>query len=173
MDGKKLDSISEELKRRMDTEEDIDFAALIRQKKEEAKISERDQMRMWNAFSIVSSLSMMTVIDVMLAYWGGDWLDKYFRTGTHICRQVCLGLAGLAFVFSIVHLVSINMYKDDDSPFKKKRRHMAAINADKSVEEAPQQDTEQAAVAEATDAAENVGSEHNKAITAKLTEDDI
>ena len=52
---------------------------------------------MMNAFAIVSSLGMMTVIDFLLAYWGGDYLDAYFRTEDHFWRKICLGLAGLTF----------------------------------------------------------------------------
>ncbi len=70
---------------------------------------------MMNAFSIVSSLCMMTVIDFLLAYWGGDWLDNYFQTGDHTWRQICLGLAGLTFGLAIFKLVyMIKPFEDEN-----------------------------------------------------------
>ena len=77
-------------------------ARLARQRRQEL-----ERIRMMNAFAIVSSLGMMTVIDFLLAYWGGDWLDAYFRTEDHFWRKICLGLAGLTFALGVFKLIYV------------------------------------------------------------------
>lgn len=40
---------------------------------------------MLEALATVSSLAFMAVIDFLLAYFGGDWLDRHLETGDHTC----------------------------------------------------------------------------------------
>ena len=55
-----------------------EIARRIKARLERQRRQELERIRMMNAFAIVSSLGMMTVIDFLLAYWGGDYLDAYF-----------------------------------------------------------------------------------------------
>ena len=85
-----------------------EIARRIKARLDRQRRQELERIRMMNAFAIVSSLGMMTVIDFLLAYWGGDWLDNYFQTGDHFWRKICLGLAGLTFalgVFKLIYLI--------------------------------------------------------------------
>ena len=56
-----------------------EIARRIKARLERQRRQELERIRMMNAFAIVSSLGMMTVIDFLLAYWGGDYLDAYFQ----------------------------------------------------------------------------------------------
>ena len=38
---------------------------------------DQEHIRMLEALATVSSLAFMAVIDFMLAYFGGDWLDRH------------------------------------------------------------------------------------------------
>ena len=80
-----------------------EIARRIKARLDRQRRQELERIRMMNAFAIVSSLGMMTVIDFLLAYWGGDWLDNYFQTGDHFWRKICLGLAGLTFFLAILN----------------------------------------------------------------------
>lgn len=78
-----------------------------------SKRSDKEYMKALQVFSIVSSMAMMTVIDFLLAYWGGDWLDNYFQTGDHSIRVGCICLAVMATILSFYNMVSIAV-KDVD-----------------------------------------------------------
>lgn len=57
---------------------------------------------------------MMTVIDVLLAYWGGDWLDNYFNTGDHSMRLYAILLAVGASVMSFINVIRTAMLNFED-----------------------------------------------------------
>ena len=98
-----------------------EIARRIKARLDRQRRQELERIRMMNAFAIVSSLGMMTVIDFLLAYWGGDWLDNYFQTGDHFWRKICLGLAGLTFFLAIFKLIYFK-------PLTKSRRKMIMNN---------------------------------------------
>ena len=54
---------------------------------------DKEHMRMLEALATVSSLAFMAVIDFLLAYFGGNWLDNYFQTGeSYYARYLyCIG----------------------------------------------------------------------------------
>ena len=54
---------------------------------------DQEHIRMLEALATVSSLAFMAVIDFMLAYFGGDWLDRHLETGDHTMRGICIALA--------------------------------------------------------------------------------
>lgn len=74
---------------------------------------ERERIRMLNALATVSSLGLMTVFDFMLAYIGGDWLDRHFNTGDHTFRMACICLAILTMFLTFFKLVYGLMQKKD------------------------------------------------------------
>ena len=47
---------------------------------------DKEHMRMLEALATVSSLAFMAVIDFLLAYFGGNWLDQHLNTGDHTMR---------------------------------------------------------------------------------------
>lgn len=93
-----------------------EIARRIKARLDRQRRQELERLRMINVFSIVSSLGMMTVIDFLLAYWGGDWLDNYFQTGDHTWRQILLGIAGLTFALGIFKLVYLTKPMNDEPP---------------------------------------------------------
>lgn len=60
---------------------------------------------MLEALATVSSLAFMAVIDFLLAYFGGDWLDNHFQTGDHTLRGICIGLALISLVMTYYNLI--------------------------------------------------------------------
>lgn len=74
---------------------------------------EKERIQMLNALATVSSLGLMTVFDFMLAYIGGDWLDKYFNTGDHTFRMACICLAILTMFLTFFRLIYVLMQKKD------------------------------------------------------------
>ena len=60
---------------------------------------------MLEALATVSSLAFMAVIDFLLAYFGGDWLDRHFETGDHTMRGICIGLAIVSLVMTYYNLI--------------------------------------------------------------------
>ena len=76
--------------------------------------NERQYRRALTILGTISSLCMMTVMDVMIAYWGGDWLDEYFATGDHTMRLWCILIAVGATVMSFVNVVHTAMLNFDD-----------------------------------------------------------
>lgn len=76
--------------------------------------NERQYRRALTILGTISSLCMMTVMDVMIAYWGGDWLDKYFATGDHTMRLWCILIAVGATVMSFANVVHTAMLNFDD-----------------------------------------------------------
>lgn len=76
---------------------------------------DRQYVKALSALASVSSLGMMAVFDVLLAYWGGDWLDNYFQTGDHTWRLVCISLAIVTIFLSFFKMVyTLMLDKDDD-----------------------------------------------------------
>lgn len=76
---------------------------------------ERQYVKALSALASVSSLGMMAVFDVFLAYWGGDWLDNYFQTGDHTFRMLCISLAIAAVFLSFFKMVyTLIIDKDDE-----------------------------------------------------------
>lgn len=76
--------------------------------------NERQYVKALSALATVSSLGMMAVFDVLLAYWGGDWLDNYFQTGDHTFRLGCISLAILTIFLSFFKMVYTLMLDKDD-----------------------------------------------------------
>ena len=69
------------------------------------KAPDKENMRMLEALATVSSLAFMAVIDFLLAYFGGDWLDRHFETGDHTMRGICIGLAIVSLVMTYYNLI--------------------------------------------------------------------
>lgn len=76
--------------------------------------SERQFQRALTLLGSVSSLCMMTVIDVLLAFWGGDWLDEYFATGDHTMRLICILVSIGASLMSFYSVVRVALMEIDD-----------------------------------------------------------
>lgn len=76
--------------------------------------SERQFQRALTLLGSVSSLCVMTVMDVLLAFWGGDWLDNYFATGDHSLRLVCILVAIGASLLSFYNVVRVAMMELDE-----------------------------------------------------------
>ena len=76
--------------------------------------NERQYVKALSALATVSSLGMMAVFDVLLAYWGGECLDNYFQTGDHTFRMLCISLAIAAVFLSFFKLVYTLMIDKDD-----------------------------------------------------------
>ncbi len=74
---------------------------------------DKERVRMLEALAIVSSLAFMAVTDFLLAYFGGDWLDRYFATGGHTMRGICIGLAVVALVMAYYNLISRTVLSRD------------------------------------------------------------
>lgn len=91
-----------------------EIARRIKARLDRQRRQELERIRMMNAFAIVSSLGTMTVIDFLLAYWGGDWLDNYFQTGDHFWRKICLGLAGLTFALGVFKLIYLTKPMEEE-----------------------------------------------------------
>ena len=60
---------------------------------------------MLEALATVSSLVFMAVIDFLLAYFGGIWLDQHLNTGDHTMRGLCIGLAIVSLVMANYNLI--------------------------------------------------------------------
>ena len=74
-----------------------EIARRIKARLDRQRRQELERIRMMNAFAIVSSLGMMTVIEFSACILGRRLVDNYFQTGDHFWRKICLGLAGLTF----------------------------------------------------------------------------
>ncbi len=77
--------------------------------------NDKQYLKAMTALASVSSLGMMAVFDVLLAYWGGDWLDGYFQTGDHTWRMICISVAIATIFLSFFKLVyTLMLDKDED-----------------------------------------------------------
>lgn len=74
---------------------------------------DKEHMRMLEALATVSSLAFMAVIDFLLAYFGGNWLDNYFQTGNHIMRGICIALAIISLVMTYYNLIQKSILSRD------------------------------------------------------------
>lgn len=72
--------------------------------------SDKEHMRMLEALATVSSLAFMAVFDFLLAYFGGDWLDRYFQTGDHTMRSICIALAVVSLAFTYYNLINKSIF---------------------------------------------------------------
>lgn len=77
------------------------------------KTPDKEHMRMLEALATVSSLAFMAVIDFLLAYFGGDWLDRHFQTGDHTLRGICIGLAIISLVMTYYNLIQRSVLSRD------------------------------------------------------------
>lgn len=77
------------------------------------KTPDKEHMRMLEALATVSSLAFMAVIDFLLAYFGGDWLDRHFETGDHTLRGICIGLAIISLVMTYYNLIQRSVLSRD------------------------------------------------------------
>ena len=113
-----------------------EIARRIKARLERQRRQELERIRMMNAFAIVSSLAMMTVIDFLLAYWGGDWLDAYFRTEDHFWRKILLGLAGLTFALGVFKLIYLTkpMEEEQEQQNAEAGEEQAAVPSDNKTE---------------------------------------
>ena len=66
---------------------------------------------MLEALATVSSLAFMAVIDFLLAYFGGDWLDRHLETGDHTMRGI--GLAIVSLVMTYYNLIQRSVLSRD------------------------------------------------------------
>lgn len=76
--------------------------------------NERQYRRALTILGTVSSLCMMTVLDVLLAYWAGDWLDMHFETGDHSLRLYCILVAVGATIMSFINVIRTAMLNLND-----------------------------------------------------------
>lgn len=67
---------------------------------------DKEHMRMLEALATVSSLAFMAVIDFLLAYFGGNWLDNYFQTGDNTMRSICIALAVVSLIMTYYNLIN-------------------------------------------------------------------
>lgn len=74
---------------------------------------DQEHIRMLEALATVSSLAFMAVIDFMLAYFGGDWLDRHLETGDHTMRGICIGLAIVSLVMTYYNLIQRSVLSRD------------------------------------------------------------
>ncbi len=74
---------------------------------------DREYVRMLEALATVSSLAFMAVIDFLLAYFGGNWLDSYFNTGSHIMRSLCICLAIVTLLMTYYNLIKKSILSRD------------------------------------------------------------
>ena len=77
------------------------------------KTPDEEHMRMLEALATVSSLAFMAVIDFLLAYFGGDWLDRHLETGDHTMRGICIGLAIVSLVMTYYNLIQRSVLSRD------------------------------------------------------------
>lgn len=68
---------------------------------------------MLEALATVSSLAFMAVIDFLLAYFGGDWLDRHLETSDHTMRGICIGLAIVSLVMTYYNLIQRSVLSRD------------------------------------------------------------
>ena len=68
---------------------------------------------MLEALATVSSLAFMAVIDFLLAYFGGDWLDRHLETGDHTMLGICIGLAIVSLVMTYYNLIQRSVLSRD------------------------------------------------------------
>ncbi len=66
---------------------------------------DKEHMRMLEALAVVSSLAFMAVFDFLLAYFGGNWLDAYLQTGSHLMRSICIALAVISLCMTYYNLI--------------------------------------------------------------------
>lgn len=85
------------------------------------KTPDKEHIRMLEALATVSSLAFMAVIDFLLAYFGGDWLDRYFQTGDHTMRGICIALAVISLVMTYYNLIQRSIYSRNAAEKKKKQ----------------------------------------------------
>ena len=85
----------------------------MRDKRKEER-ERKQRLKMFNALATVSSLAAMIVFDFLLAYFGGDWLDEYFKTGDHTFRLVGISLAIVTIFLTFFKLVYSVMQDEDD-----------------------------------------------------------
>lgn len=74
---------------------------------------DQEHIRMLEALATVSSLAFMAVIDFLLAYFGGDWLDRHMETGDHTMRGICIGLAIISLVMTYYNLIQRSVLSRD------------------------------------------------------------
>lgn len=74
---------------------------------------DQEHIRMLEALATVSSLAFMAVIDFLLAYFGGDWLDRHLETGDHTMRGICIGLAIVSLVMTYYNLIQRSVLSRD------------------------------------------------------------
>lgn len=74
---------------------------------------DREHLRMLEALATVSSLAFMAVIDFLLAYFGGNWLDRYFNTGSHVLRSLCICLAVVSLIMTYYNLIRRSILSRD------------------------------------------------------------
>ena len=77
------------------------------------KTPDKEHMQMLEALATVSSLAFMAVIDFLLAYFGGDWLDRHLETGDHTMRSICIGLAIVSLVMTYYNLIQRSVLSRD------------------------------------------------------------
>ena len=85
----------------------------MRDKRKEER-ERKQRLKMFNALATVSSLAAMIVFDFLLAYFVGDWLDEYFKTGDHTFRLAGISLAIVTIFLTFFKLVYSVMQDEDD-----------------------------------------------------------
>ncbi len=75
---------------------------------------DKEQVRALGVLATVSSLGAMVVIDFLIAYYAGNWLDKYFETGDHTWRIRCIGIAMAMVCYTFFKMIHTVMNRSDD-----------------------------------------------------------
>lgn len=89
-----------------------------------SKGPDNERIRMLEALATVSSLAFMAVFDFLLAYFGGDWLDRYFQTGDHTLRGICIGLAIVSLVMTYYNLITRSVLSRDTEDKKENEKKL-------------------------------------------------
>lgn len=59
------------------------------------------------ALMMVYGLPIVIVMDFVIAFKAGKWLDLYYATGGNLCRNICLVLALVATVLTFLRLTRL------------------------------------------------------------------
>jgi len=59
------------------------------------------------ALMMVYGLPIVIVMDFVIAFKVGKWLDLYYATGGNLCRNICLVLALVATVLTFLRLTRL------------------------------------------------------------------
>jgi len=59
------------------------------------------------ALMMVYGLPIVLVMDFLIAFKAGQWLDVYYSTGSNLCRNICMILALIVAFFTFMRLANL------------------------------------------------------------------